>query len=235
MTKKKKLFVLFEIILLFSVFFLPGYLSQGMEVDPGMFNSPRFNIVYILTALPQIFLLLYIIYLREGAPSSSRELFANYGLVRPDISLLWKVPVVFLGVLALAFSASFIEYLPVQPNIEGFEPVPWRIDNPSVLPLVFITSLVTGYREELFFRSYLINRIGSIGVKQIPVILLAALVFSVGHLYQGAAALLGTFSIGCFLGVLYVRFRNIHMLALGHAFYNFFSLILLPSFSSFLI
>lgn len=217
------------------MFFLPGYLSQGMEVDPGMFNSLRFNILYIVTGLPQIFLLLYIICLGKRGDFSRGELLTRYGFVRPDISLLWKVAVVFAGIIVLALFASLVQYFPGQSNVERFQPVPWRIDNPAVLPLVFITSLVTGYREELFFRSYLITRFGDIGVKQVTAILLAALLFASGHLYQGISALLGTFSIGCFLGILYVRFRNIHMLAIGHALYNFFSLILLPSFSSFLI
>lgn len=52
-----------EPVLLFCVIFLPGYLTQTMmETDPAMFNNGALLVIYIITAVPQIFLIMYMIF-----------------------------------------------------------------------------------------------------------------------------------------------------------------------------
>jgi membrane protease YdiL (CAAX protease family) len=233
--KKSKLVSIFEIILLFAAFYLPGYLSQGMEVDPALFGNIMFNITYISSSIPQVLLILYIIYLRNRNSRPLVEIFGKFGIKKPEISLLWKVVMVCAGILVIALLTSFISFIPGFSEGGKFSPIPWRIENPAVLPLVFLTSLVTGYREELFFRSYLITRCKDLKMHLILLLIVPSFMFAAGHMYQGFTAFLGTFCIGCFLSVLFIRFGDLHMLAIGHGMYNFLSLILVPPCSNFLI
>lgn len=52
---------------MFSVFFLPGYLSQPLhQVAGDLFNSLAFNLAYIVQVAPQVLLLLYLIVRNSG-------------------------------------------------------------------------------------------------------------------------------------------------------------------------
>ncbi len=122
--------------------------------------------------------------------------------------------------IVLYFLTLLLSLLPAesQENLAGgFR---WEFSNYAVIPLVILTSLVTGYREELFFRSYLISRLGRLGFPEWGSVLFSGMLFSVGHLYQGWAGFLVSFSIGIYFGLLFIYRRNIHFIAVAHALYN---------------
>ena len=102
----------------------------------------------------------------------------------------------------------------------------WRFGAYALTPLVLITSIAVGYREEVFFRAYLLNRASEIGLNTAVSVLLAALLFALGHLYQGAGAFVGTFAIGVILGFVYLRYRSLHAIAWAHGIYNTVALLM---------
>ena len=226
--KNRKKVIIIELSIVFLVLIFPSYLSQDLEVDPALFSSIRFNITYIATSLPHIGLLFLILYLGAGRETRLQELSEDYGFIDFDLSLVWKTGFAFAGILAVVFLASLLSLLPLLQESEYFQTVQWQMTDTGLLPLVFITCLVTGYREEMLFRSYLLTRLDHAGLPKYPSILLTSLLFAGGHIYQGIPAFAATFFIGLFLGFVYLRFRNIHMIAIGHGLYNFFSLILYP-------
>lgn len=124
--------------------------------------------------------------------------------------------VLLISLISMQFSGEFNEALK--------NPVAWKIENPWMLPLVFLTCIVTGYREEIFFRAYFIRRFEISGFHPAVGVAVTTVLFSMGHLYQGFAGLVGTLLIGVYFGFLFLRFRNVHMIAIAHAIFNFLNL-----------
>lgn len=216
----------FEPLLLFLVFYLPGYLLQSRHIGGQLFNSVTFNVTYLLEAIPRILLLLYIILIRanrggEGGSwkgSLERLGFRRYGPTEIVWTILLlvtiEVVVVPLSLLGSALSAHGI----------GGNPVHWQLDSPALLPLVFLTCMAAGYSEELFFRSYLLTELPRLGIGIWPAVAASTLLFGLGHLYEGVTGLLGTVAIGLILSVVFLKKRNLHLIAVAHGLYNFVTL-----------
>ena len=96
--------------------------------------------------------------------------------------------------------------------------------SPTMLPAVVLTGFVTGYREELFFRSYLITRLRSTGVGSAPAVAASVFLFSIGHIYQGLMGFFVTMLLGLFFSLLYLYTGKLHPAAIGHAGYNILAL-----------
>lgn len=239
---------LLEPVIFFAAFFLPGYISQGRPISPDLFNSINFNLLYISSSVPQILLLFYVMLIGfpHGAgrsasendaplqgPSHSSQIFEKVDKklsfycirtlkIRDIPGSLVAAAGIFLLVLIISLIGTQLsgEYSEALKN-----PVTWTIENPWMLPLVFLTCIVTGYREEIFFRAYFIRRFEISGVHPAVGVAVTTLLFSLGHLYQGFLGLVGTLLIGVYFGFLFLRFRNIHMIAIAHALFNFFNLL----------
>lgn len=224
---RKSTVTIIELCLLFAVFFLPGYLSQSSVVDGALFSSPRFNVVYILSGLPQIALLLYILLIR-GRAWPAFPYLTRFGIKPfrfPDVA---KALLIYLGIFGV-----YIVFLLVSLAVGAgngsvlVNNIDWRLDTMALLPLVFLTMLTTGYREEIFFRSYLITRLEELGFPGWSAGILGSALFAAGHMYQGVAAFVGTFLIGVFLSAVFLRVRNLHALAIAHGLYNFTTILLI--------
>ncbi len=209
-----------EPIILFMLFFLPGFISQNQIFDGSVFNSLQFNLIYIITIIPRILLILYLV---EKKPTQKRELYGIGRLRGRDLltSLLY-----FAGIMLIVGVTGMIFGLIT--SIANFDEVAsplWQFNNLSLIPIIFLTCLTTGYSEELFFRSYLLTEFFLPG-KEIYAVTVTSLVFASGHIYQGFIGFLGTFVIGFFLGIMFIRKRNLHSIAIAHGLYNFSILIL---------
>ncbi len=214
-----------EPALLFAVIFLPGFLTQAvMTADPEMFNNGVLLFFYIITALPQALLILYFIFRDKHI---SPEIYGIRSLNLKTIVL--SIPAlggVFLMLIPIFILNAVIYLFGEFPQLEG---VDWRFTNFSLFPVVLISCLVTGYLEELYFRSYLTTRMTFEGIPRTKIIILVNILFAAGHLYQGIAGLAGTFIIGIYLTFLFFKSRNIHLIAITHGLYNF-SILILSSF-----
>ncbi len=205
-----------EPIILLLVFFLPGLLGQIRNIQADIFNSLFFNIYYLAGSIPQIMLLIYLIS-KKGSGASSR-----YGITRFTVKDVWKgfqyFIVIMIIILAMGAAAGLLSIL-FKLNIP--EPPGWKVENLWMLPVVFITFLSTGYREELFFRSYMLTEFISETSSPAPVVFAVSLLFASGHLYQGIIGFAVTFIIGIFFSVIFLKNRNVHSIAIGHALYDF--------------
>lgn len=222
-----------EPLLVFLVFYLPGYLSQSTPISGRIFNSLSFNLTYLVEVLPRIALLFYLIVLRTqftGSRDSERFTLRDYGVV--------PLRLADLGWMLLAFGAIEIVILPA--SIVGsavgdafgvargsiFAPgVHWRLTNPAMLPVVFVTTMTVGYSEELFFRSYLLTRLRELGIGVTAAVAVSTVLFALGHIYEGLPGLIGTAAIGVILSALFLWKRNLHIIAIAHGLYNFVTLL----------
>jgi uncharacterized protein len=218
----------FEPFLLFLVFYLPGYLLQSEHLSGRIFNSISFNLGYLLQALPRIALLLYIIVIRSPLSDPEEALgtaFRRYGLSRFRLSdlgwILAALLLIELILIPLSLAATAL-------GVGGGSPgtVHWRLTNPAMLPLVFLTSMAAGYSEEFYFRSYLLTTLPKLGVGTAAAVVASTTLFALGHLYEGIFGFVGTAVIGVILSLLFLRKRNLHIIAAAHGLYNFVTLLL---------
>ena len=219
--KKKSIFQPFEPILFFAAYFLPGYLGQNETVNPEVFNNFIFNISFSLTALGQIFLLYYMLSLKKTYS------LTDYGIVKIKIMDIPRILLLCGGIFLCMLPFSLIQMLSPEESVPYFmNPVEWKITNPAMIPLIFITCICTGYREESFFRSYMLTLMSQ---KNLPVflsVLCSTILFSAGHAYQGLLGLAGTALIGIFLSIIFIKTKNLHTIAIAHGLYNFITLMI---------
>lgn len=218
-----------EPLLLFLVFYLPGYLSQSQQLSGRIFNDVGFNLTYLIVALPRIALLIYLISLRERLPDageSASSPLAAYGIVRPRMLDLAWAAIALLVIELVILPLSLLGGLLTKEGA-GFaaNPVHWRLTNPPILPLVFLTTMTAGYSEELYFRSYLLTTLPRLGFPRGGALAASTVLFAAGHLYEGALGVVGTLIIGALLALFFLKRRNLHVVALAHGAYNFLTLL----------
>ncbi|PKL07443.1 MAG: hypothetical protein CVV51_14105 [Spirochaetae bacterium HGW-Spirochaetae-7] len=82
-------------------------------------------------------------------------------------------------------------------------------------------ALAVGYREELFYRIYVIGALRERGAGAAAAILVSTGLFAAGHAYQGWPGILSSSLVGAAMAVAAVRGFRLHALALAHAAYDF--------------
>ena len=204
-----------ELILIFMAFFLPGFIWQSQSFNQEALYLTDYMLQFILIAVPQTLLIAYILKIQKEPPLS------EFGIVKPAFKDLFYSLLICAGIFSFLLPMGLLySLLPEKGKnffATGFR---WELANPKQIPLVFFFSLVTGYREELFFRSYLLTRLSKISGNAFIGLLLSSLLFSCGHIYQGPAGFFIALIQGFYFGVIFLKTRNLHRLALAHAFYN---------------
>jgi len=91
--------------------------------------------------------------------------------------------------------------------------------------LLAVMMLGVGYCEEFFFRVYIpLSMEVYIGRK--AAVLISAVLFAAGHLYEGLPAAILIFFLGLGFQFIYYKYRNIHANAVIHALFNVISVLL---------
>lgn len=204
-----------EMLILFSVFFLPGIIAQSGAMAGASFDNMMYLIQIVLVAVPQVLLILYVLELRGD---TDRERFGLHQIRARDLlsGLLY-----YLALLGVFIPVGLlVSLLPNENMREAIPNVSWSFSRLELLPAIALAMLAVGYREELFFRSYMVTRLEQLGLGGLGAIIVSTILFSIGHLYQGVAGLAVSLVIGMLFGVIYVRRRNLHGLAIAHALYN---------------
>ncbi len=220
-----------EAVLLFSVFFLPGYFQQGAGFDLAAMLNPSFHLFTMLFSLPQMLLLLYILRLRNGPDLG---LYGIGSLRRISIfQILLSLVSIFGITLFLGIVQQIVRRSGALLGSTGIEITPnfyaTIASRPSILIFISITCLLIGYFEELFFRVYLISEFASTRRTAILTVLLGSVLFAAGHAYQGIIPAAATFFIGVLLGYRFLARRSWHEIALAHALYNFVAILIIPA------
>jgi membrane protease YdiL (CAAX protease family) len=206
--------LLLEISLFFIVFFLPGYLAQTHPPAAGR-ASTLAMLQVIITGAPQFLLMLYVAGLGKGKDSH------NWGLVTLEPRDGMRILVLVLGCFAVV--APFVALaLALPPRFSrsltlGYR---WGLLSAAQAPLALLFGLTAGYREEFFFRSYLLGRFGQLGLP-VPVAAVSSIaLFSLGHIYEGPLGVAIAVALGALFTVVYLRRPNLHVIAISHGLYN---------------
>ena len=205
-----------EMLLLFAVFFLPGILFQYGGIRPDAFDELSYHLALLVTAVPQTLLIVYVLWLQPT------EDLSRFGFRTVDVPDLLAAVVASVGMfIVLAVAGSLVLLFPEAAQDAVRSGFRFRFTNLSLLPLALLSSLAIAYREEAFFRAYLLTRFEQLSVNPALAVILAAAAFSLGHFYQGIGGALIAFILGLYLGWIYIRRRSVHIVAVAHGIYNF--------------
>ncbi|MAG14021.1 MAG: hypothetical protein CMN78_05440 [Spirochaetales bacterium] len=200
-------------LILFLVIFLPGYLYQSAESAAQSLSTPSSLLLNLVIGIPQVFLLLFVMLANSQA--------AAYGLSGLKLRGIPRIFAILGGIVLLSAIASLLSRALGTESLGFIGTIELDLrDLPNII-LLALVCLTTGYKEELFFRSYMFVDLVAVGQKEYTAAAISALFFSIGHIYEGIASFLGTLVIGGFLAWCFTKTRNIHLLAIAHALYNF--------------
>jgi membrane protease YdiL (CAAX protease family) len=203
-----------EAALFFSAFFLPGFLSQtdsAVVLDVG-----SAMVMALVLSVPQILLILYTLHVQDA------RALEDFGVARRPLFEPLRIFIAYLGVMTIVavllagsqlLSGSLRETLG-----QGYR---WKLQGAAQLPLALVFCIVSAYREELFFRAYLLTRMEQLGAAPALAAASSALLFSAQHVYEGWMGVAMSAVLGVFLAVIFRRTRNLNTIAAAHGMYNF--------------
>jgi membrane protease YdiL (CAAX protease family) len=180
---------------------------------------------YIIISLPQAILVVYLISLRkqESPDNTVSSQLKEYGvIVFKPVHIIYTI-IIYCTVFILSSSLIYlIKIMPVDliknagPQSELNVPV----------PMLLLFSIVTGYKEEVFFRSYLLQSYMSRGVGYSSIVLASTCLFALLHFYGGIVSVLIAMINGFVFCYAFKKIKSLHVIALAHALYNFTVLVL---------
>jgi len=211
---------LLELALVFAGFYLPGLLWPITAPTGGAGELALYMARFLAAAAPQVLLLGYLIWLR-GPQQPGRSVWSEFGIGRPRAADLgWAIVLLVGAFLLLASAGLLLGLLPEEARRRLTGGFRWRLEDARLLPLAACFSLLTGYREELFFRSYLLTRLRQAGLPLAAAVAASALLFAGGHAYQGPIGLAVALALGLYFALAFARQGNLHRVAWAHGLYN---------------
>jgi membrane protease YdiL (CAAX protease family) len=201
-------------LLFFTAFFLPGYAAQAfMTAAPTSMSWVM--VQSIVSGIPQFLLMVYVV-IGTGAGGPAR-----WGFVRFEPRDALRSAVLLLGCFAVVSPfAALVVALP--PDVAGSltRGYRWGLQGAAQIPLALCFGITAGYREEFFFRSYMLGRMDELGIRVPLAVAASTVLFSAGHVYEGPLAVAITAGLGILLSVSWLRRRSLHVVAIAHGLYN---------------
>ena len=209
---ENRVFYSLEPFILYAVLYFPALFPSKTHSSPAdIYNSNSILLYYFIISLIQISFVLYFIL-------SRKELYSN-GIKKLNLNIIPLVLLYLIMLLAIAVTANLILDL-ILPRST------MTVDRSGIFIIkASVVALLTGYREEIFFRAYFISS----SEKQYGKFFAAAassVLFSISHLSGGIRAVVTALSAGFFLSYVFIKHRNFHINSLTHSLYNFCVLIL---------
>ncbi len=199
-------------IVLYLILFNPLFGDQDQNINIKVGSA----LLSILISSAQLAVTIFLMVKFHKLPLADTGLFSFKArtLLKliPSLLIVWFI--YFAGLLAMLLITGSAED-PAIITIELHAPV-W---------LLCLMMLFIGYCEEFFFRIYLVETIATeLGKK--AAILISALLFALGHMYQGFLAVSIIFFIGLGFQWIYARYRSLHVNAITHAVFDVISVMI---------
>jgi len=198
-------FILYIVIFFSQTVFL---MKSGQGPETASFSIPSLLFTILIYIIPSLFLIWFLLY-RKKKP--------EYRLTCPgknDLnSSLITLP-------ALLFTGLTVSLISAIAGAEASEPF---ISSPSSLAgwiMLCFYCILSAYLEESFFRFYLLSKKEELKLTAPFALAVSALLFGICHIYEGIWGVLNAFLAGILLGVIFLKYRTIHGIAIAHAFYN---------------
>ena len=205
-----------EPLLLYLVFFFPGYFSLALGGISIINETIPFSTIrelgrLLAYTLPAFSLLWYLIL-------EKKSLLVSVSDFRPKkedlFSLIWGLPGLILTGMIISLVVTRFSF-PSSPGVQA----PGDFSGWIVMVL---SCIGTGYLEESFFRFYLYHKLEDWISSRYIRILISVLFFCLCHLYEGGWGILNAALAGILLSVIYEHYGSLHGIAWAHASYNVF-------------
>lgn len=234
--------------------------SQIGDENPNERSALPTSVQGLLTACLTelaIFAVVFIVACLFTRPRA-RELFLNWtgGFKAVALAVVYSVLLrIAIAVVLMIVALPLVAYERVSKGegadpkkvMEGFRPDVEAIISPEALEdpvylgltLTFVSFIVAGLREELWRAGMMAGLAGlapslfSSKRGQVAAVLVAAVIFGIGHLAQGLGAVFMTGVLGIGLGLIIVRHQSIWQATLAHGFFDATSFALLAALSKF--
>lgn len=223
-----------ELIVLMAVLFGPGVMRQIISYLQGSEPYGQAGAwIYLMAAGTGLLVLVLVWFIlhKDGQSLRSiglhgKKLSAELGV---GIATLMAIYFAMLAVTAVFFVVYLLWPQATESTlndryklIELFPALRWYFLVPFCL--------FVGFYEELLFRGFLLDRLRIALGSWRMAIPASALVFALGHLYEGPLAVLQIFIMGLILAAIYVRRGSIVGIALAHAGFNIINLSIMQNF-----
>ncbi len=202
-----------EILVLYALYVAPG-LSAFWTGAP---SAPAPGRDLLPTAVFLTAFMLLVGYLIDADLAELRSVDGGAKQRLPvTMYVLWALfGAVLLGAAALGLSSVF--RTPASGAASPFSRAPAGTAEVSAT-VVFL--VIAAAAEETFFRAYLIPRLRLLSRSTVAAVIVSAVSFSLGHIYQGTTGTVYAVIAGIILGALWVRFHGLPMVISAHALYN---------------
>lgn len=184
-------------VAVFLLLIVPSFAVSFFAVRQAEISFLQVGISSIVNNLGLLSLVLYFVW-RNHEPI--RRLGWNFDHLARDVAwgFVLFVPV-FLG-------GNLVESVLQQVGFSSplGRPSFFDVRGPTQLVIAFIMVIVVAVVEETIFRGYLILRLQAVTGRTSAAVVLASLIFSLGHGYQGTAGAITVFILGVILALIYL-------------------------------
>ena len=149
-------------------------------------------------------------------------LFLTRHLIFPKIFPLFRFPSLKSLFFYTLMPSVFV--IGIMWLLYGIEPRliidPDKIVTLSVLPWfapLILYPLLSVPLQEIIFRWFYMNRISAVFSSQKAIVLIAAILFGFAHISMGPTTLIGTFILGLWWGMLYLKTKNLWPTMIAHS------------------
>ena len=199
-------------LLLYLILFNPFFSEQDQHIKITMSSA----FLSLGIALSQLALFIFMMAKVNRLPLADTGLFSfSYKTMLkliPSMLIIWGI--YFAGILMLLLTTGSAE-----------DPAIITLELKAPLWMLALMMLGVGYCEEFFFRVYLVDTLKTVLGKKAAIII-SAVFFALGHMYQGYLAVIIIFFIALGFQWIYCRYRSIHVNAMTHAVFNVISVLL---------
>lgn len=149
----------------------------------------------------------------------------EYGLSKPSAGDLLKAALLAAAILGISGLASLgfgaFGGGPDGAGAASAVPPPGGVRPELLVPLSALFAVAVGYREELFYRLYVVKSIVDRGGGKAAAIAVSTALFAAGHSYQGIRGMVAAAAVGLPLATAAAAGWKLHPLAIAHAAYDF--------------
>ena len=186
--------IIIESLLILLSFFSINLFGGSTE---GFLNTKDI-VSYIIVSIPHTFLIVYIIWIKriennkysdikDENPKSKINPLKYYGF--KSFKYMDIIFTIILYCILFVVSSTFVYFIQLLPD-NNFNNAAELSKIFVPIPLLLLFSLATGYKEEIFFRSYLLTVFTNAGVKFSTIALISTCLFALLHSYGGIVGVL---------------------------------------------
>ena len=199
-----------EFLILYVVLFLSGSAGSMTNAagEAAGFSASMELARIFLHSIPSLALVWYLLLKVKKA--------VNWDILpgRKDlISGLVTLPCLLITGSAITFISSYIGGTSAQISLHS--------PSTSMEWIILCFSCVfAAYLEESFFRFYILSRRDELKLNAAQALVVSVALFSICHIYEGPWGFLNAVLSGTFLCFIFLRYKSLHGIAVGHALYN---------------